>query len=140
MPKNISKIYKRASFIILAIVISGLFNVCLFSWQVKAAPMPMPKINFAYANGDTCAAQPLPEPAQNIGHPSAPMPECCLAQNRNFDATINTANDKTEPAPDGQTVSAPNNLTAENSFACNASQIAFPPPAALALATTVIRE
>ncbi|MDO8592748.1 MAG: hypothetical protein Q7R92_03185 [bacterium] len=139
MTHNLSKIFKRASLIILAIIISSLLNICLFSWQTNAAPMPMPKINFASASGDTCAAQPLPEPLQNINSPAVPMPECCLAQNRNFDATINTANDKISGAFSGLIILSSNNLKFENNFVHNISQNIFPPPA-LSLATTVIRE
>ena len=146
MAKNISKIYRRASFIILVIIVSGLLNICLFSLQAKAAaPKPTaPKINFAndnyYGSDETCATEATHEPMQHINRPSAPMPECCLAQNRNFNAVVNAANDKSAPTFSG-TIIAQSETTNLNFIpAYYTSQIVFPPPASLALASTIIRE
>ncbi len=140
MLKKYSKIYQRAAFIILAIIISSLLNVCMFAFQAKAAPMQLPKVNFAYAGGDTCTAEPMSAPLENLNRPSAPMPECCLAQNRNFDAVVNTANDKSAPAFSGLAMAASDSLKSQNNYTYYTSQIVFPPPAELAIISTVIRE
>lgn len=140
MINSISKIYRGTSLIILAIIISGLLNVCIFSLQAKAAPMPMPKVNFAYSNGDSCVAEPMPMPTENLNYPAAPMPECCLQQNRSYNALVNTANDRTAPTYSAPIILSSDNLIAENNFSYNTSQIVFPPPEALSLASTVMRE
>ena len=140
MNKKISNFYKRTSFIILAIIISGLLNVCMFSLQAKAAAMPMPIVNFANNSGNACVAEPVSAPTQTVNYPSAPIPECCLAQNRNFDAMVNTANDKTTTSSVNSIIYVSDNLNAENNYTYYTSQIVFPPPATLALASTVIRE
>lgn len=141
MPKNTSKIYQRTAFILLAIMISGLLNICLFSLQAKAAePMPEPKFNFVSDESGNCLAEPMPEPTQNINLPSAPIPQCCLAQNRNFNAVVNTANDKSAPTFASLIILSSENLNQENNFTYNTSQIVFPPPEAPSLASTVVRE
>ncbi|MDP2708868.1 MAG: hypothetical protein Q8O93_02355 [bacterium] len=140
MEKNISKILTRTSLIILAITISGLLNICLFVLSAKAAPMPEPAVNFATGNGDTCAAEPMPEPTQTINRPSAPMPECCLTQSHNFEAVVNTANDKTAPTFANAAIFISEIANPENNFSFNTSRNIYPPPAALALSSTIIRE
>ncbi|GEM_PF-5666689 len=140
MEKNISKILTRTSLIILAITISGLLNICLFVLSAKAASMPEPMVNFATGNGDTCAAEPEPLPIENFNRPAAPMPECCLTQSRNFNALVKTANDKTAPAFANATIFISEIANPKNNFASNTSQNIYPPPAALALITTIIRE
>lgn len=140
MAENISKILKRTAFITLAIIISSLLNICLFSFQAKAAPSQPPKLNFIYDNGGNCAAAPMPEPKESLNHPAAPMPECCLAQNRNFSAIVNAANDKTAPALTGPIILSQNDLRPENNLTHYTSRLAYPPPEALALASTIIRE
>ncbi|MDO8668482.1 MAG: hypothetical protein Q7K35_05350 [bacterium] len=142
MPKNITKIYQRTAFIILAIIISGLLNICLFTFQAKAstAPMPTPKLNFAYDNEGDCIAKPLPEPRETINRAAAPMPACCLAQNRNYNAVVNTANDKSTPAFTDLVMLPADNTYFENYSTNYTSRLAYPPPAGLALASIVIRE
>lgn len=143
MLKNIFKIYQRTTFIILAIIISGLFNLCLFAFQARAIqPAQTPQLNFTYDNSGNCITEPMPELAQTIGYPSAPMPmpECCLTQNRNFGALVNTANDKLAPAFTSLIISWPVKSYAENNLAYNIYQNIYPPPSALALASTIIRE
>lgn len=141
MQKNSSKIYQRASFIILAIIISSLLNVCMFAFQAKAAqPAPAPKLKFAYDNSGNCVAQPGPLPAQAINYPAAPMPECCLAQNRDFDAVVNVANDKAAPILTGPIIIQADATNFENNYTYNTSRLIYPPPEALVLASTVIRE
>jgi len=68
------------------------------------------------------------------------MPECCLARNRNFHAVVNTANDKTAPTFTNLIISASGTPNPENNFTYNSSQIIFPPPSTLAIASVVIRE
>lgn len=141
MLKNIFKIYQRTTFIILAIIISGLFNLCLFAFQARAIQSAQsPQLNFTYDNSGNCTPVPMPEPAQTIGYPSAPMPECCLTQNRNFSALVNTANDKSAPAFADLIVLPANNSNLENNYSYHISRLTYPPPAALALASTIIRE
>jgi len=148
MQKNIPRIYRRAAFMILAVIISGLLNICLFALQARAAaPLQAPPINFAYddnyAYGNDytdCLAEALPRPKENLNRPTAPMPQCCLTRNRNFNAVINTANDKTAPTFTGLIFSASDAPNTENNFTYNTSQNIYPPPALLALTTTVIRE
>lgn len=140
MQKSGFKIYRRASFTVLVIIISGLLNICLFSFQAKAAPIQPLKFNFAYNHADACAAEPLPEPAQTFNYPSAPMPECCLTQNRNYNAVVNTTNNKSAPTFFGLIILPLDSSIPKNNFTYNTSQITFPPPAALALASTIIRE
>lgn len=141
MSKNISKIYRRAAFIILAIIISGLLNVCLFVWQAKTAQLIQPlKFNLAYDNSGNCLGQSGPEPAQAINYPPLPIPECCLTRNRNFNAVINAASDKSAPNFTSPVISWTETAAAENNFINNTSQNIYPPPAALAMASTVMRE
>ena len=148
MAKNISKIYQRAAFIILAIIISGLLNICLFALQARAAaPLQAPPINFAYddnyAYGNDytdCLTEALPRPKENLNRPTAPMPQCCLTRNRNFDAVVNTANDKTAPTFTGPIILASGTPNPENNFTYHTSQNIYPPPAVLALASIIIRE
>lgn len=141
MLKNISKIYQRTTFIILAIIISGLFNICLFAFQARATQLIQPpQLNFVYDNSGNCIAEPMPEPAQTINYPSAPMPECCLARNRNFNAVVNTANDKSAPTFTSLIILPSANTNPENNYSYHTARLAYPPPAALALAATVIRE
>lgn len=142
MPKNIAKIYRRSAFLILAIIISGLLNLCLFAFQTRLAQaVESPKLNLAYSDNGDCLTEPTAnEPKQIIDYPSAPMPECCLAQNRNFDALVNTANDKSAPLFTGLAILSVNNLDAENNYSHHISLLTYPPPAALALASTVMRE
>ena len=141
MLKNISKIYQHTAIIILAIIISGVLNICLFAFQARAIqPAQSPRLNFAYDNSCNCLTELMPEPSQTIGYPSAPMPECCLTQNRNFNSVVNTANNKSAPTFFGLIISPSNSQTTENNFTYNTSQNIYPPPATLALATTVIRE
>ena len=141
MLKNNPKIYQRTATILLAIIISGLLNICMFSFQAKAAqPIQQPKFNFVYNNGGNCIAEPMPEPTQSINYPAAPVPECCLAQNRNFDALVSTANDKTATAFTNPEIYPSDNLIPENNSTYYTSQNIYPPPATLALASTVIRE
>ncbi len=142
MPKNISKIYRRSALMILTVVISGLLNVCLFALQAKAATpqVTAPKIHFAYNQNGACVEVAVPASAQSFNYPSAPMPQCCIAQNRNFDATVNTANDKTAPTFTGQLISPSAILNFKNNLAYNTSKTTSPPPATLALISTIIRE
>lgn len=141
MPKNISKIYRRTALIILAIMVSGLLNVCMFALQTKAAePMPAPKFNFISDDSGNCTAEPMPEPMQSINRPTAPMPQCCLTQNRNFDAVVNTANDKSAPIFSGLIISPSTQANPENNSTHYTSRLTYPPPEALSLASTVIRE
>lgn len=141
MAEDNAKIYQRTSFILLAIIISSLLNVCMFAFQAKAAePMPMPKINFISDADGNCVAEPLPAPLENLNRPSAPMPECCLAQNRNFNVVVNTANDKSAPTLSGPAMAASDILNSQNNYTYYTSQIVFPPPAELAIISTVIRE
>jgi len=102
--------------------------------------MSKPEVNFAYDQNGNCLAQPMPEPTQAINRPAAPMPECCLARNRNFNAVVNTANDKTAPTFTNLIISASGTPNPENNFTYNSSQIIFPPPSTLAIASVVIRE
>ena len=139
MAKNNHKIYQAASVILLAIIISSLLNVCLFSLRAKAAPLNQPKLAFAYGGGENCSTESMPMPTQTINRPIPPIPECCLTQNRNFNAVVNTANDKS--APVFTDIITPSfNLSPENNRTHYTSQTIFPPPEALALAATVIRE
>ena len=143
MPKNISKTYSRPALIMLLIIISGLLNICLFVWQAKMAEAAqLPRLNsiYDYGDGANCLDQARPEPEQTINYPSAPMPECCLRQNRNFSALVNTANDKSAPAFTSLIISWPEKSYAENNLAYNIHQNIYPPPSALTLASTVIRE
>lgn len=142
MPKNLSKIYQRTAFIILAIIISSLLNICLFAFQAKAAfaPMPPPKFNFVYNNDGNCVAEPMPEPIQSINRPATPMPQCCLAQNRYYNAVVNIANNKSAPTFSSLVILPANNPNFENNFTHYISRLAYPPPASLALASIVIRE
>lgn len=141
MLKNISKIYQRTACIILAIIISGLLNICLFAFQARATqPMQSSQLNFAYDNGDNCITEPTPEPVQTINYPSTPMLECCLSRNRNFNAIINTANNKSAPTFTSLIILPSANTNPENNYSHHTSRLTYPPPAALALASTVIRE
>lgn len=126
----------------LVIIISGLLNICLFAFQAKAAtaPMPTPKLNFAYDNDGNCVAEPMPEPSQTINRPAMPMPECCLAQNRHYNAVVNTVNDKSTPIFSNAIILSSNNLNPESNFTHDTARLIYPPPAALALASIVIRE
>lgn len=142
MAKNLSKIYQRTAFMILVIIISSLLNICLFAFQAKAAAAPIQplKFNFTYDDDGNCVAEPMPEPAQSINHPAAPMPQCCLAQNRYYNAVVNTANDKSAPIFSSPVILPANNPNFENNFTHYISRLAYPPPASLALASIVIRE
>lgn len=145
MPKNISKIYKRSAFLILAVIISGLLNICSFAFQARAIQsIPPPQLNFTYGNSDgnsgNCLTESMPEPAQTINYPAVPLPECCLTQNRNFNALINTANDNSAPVFTGPTILSTNNSKPKNNYSYHTSRLAYPPPSALAIASTVIRE
>lgn len=142
MLKNISKISKHTTFFILAIIISGLLNFCLFAFQARATESivePL-KFNLTYENSNDCLKESAPEPEQTVNYPSAPMPECCLRQNRNFGALVNTAIDKSAPDFTGPIISWPLKSYAENNLVYNTCQNIYPPPSALALASTVIRE
>ena len=141
MLKKYSKIYQRTAFIILAIIISSLLNVCMFAFQAKAAePMPMPKINFISDADGNCVAEPLPAPLENINRPSAPMPECCLAQNRDYNTIVNTANDNIAPTFFGLIISPLADSNPENNSTQYTSRLTYPPPEARSLASTIIRE
>lgn len=141
MLKNISKIYQRTTFIILAVIISGLLNICLFAFQARLAQsIEPPKLNFVYNNSVNCLTEPTPEPSQTINYPSTPMPECCLTRTRNFDALVNTANDKSVPVFASLTILSADNSNPKNNYSYHTARLAYPPPAALALAATVIRE
>ncbi len=142
MPKNISKIYRRSALMILTVVISGLLNVCLFALQAKAATpqVTAPKIHFAYNQNGACVEVAVPASAQSFNYPTAPMPECCLAQNRNFNATVNTANNKSTPTFTNLIISPAINSISENNSTYNTSKTTSPPPATLALISTIIRE
>lgn len=141
MLKNISKISKHTTFFILAIIISGLLNFCLFAFQARATESIKPlKLNLTYDISDNCLTKSVPEPEQTVNYPSAPMPECCLRQNRNFGALVNTAVDKSAPDFTGPIISWPLKSYAENNLVYNIYQNIYPPPSALALASTVIRE
>jgi hypothetical protein len=140
MARNNSKIYRYTSLIILAIIISSLLNICLFTFGAKAAPIQSPKLNFAYNNDGNCVAAPMPEPTEAINRPAAPMPECCLAQNRNFTAVVSVANDKSAPTFTGLAILPLDKLNPENNYTYYTSQLTYPPPAALALASIIIRE
>ena len=142
MAKNLSKIYRQTAFIILVIVVSGLLNICLFAFQVKAAAAQNqpPILNFAYDSGGDCAAQPMAEPAQSLNRPSAPLPKCCLAQNRNFNALVNTANDRSAPSFANLITSSFDNHSFENNSTHYTARLTYPPPEDLALASIIIRE
>lgn len=142
MPKNISKIYKHTAFFILVIIVSGLLNLCLFAFQTRLALISIksPKFSLAYNDNGDCLIEPASESAQTINYPSAPMPECCLAQNRNFDALTNTANNKSTPISTGLAILLTNNSSQENNYSYNIARLTYPPPAALALASTIMRE
>jgi len=142
MIKHISKIYQRAAFIMLVIIISGLLNICLFAFQVKAATAPIQplKFNFAYDGAGNCVAEPIPEARPTINRPAAPMPECCLAQNRNFNTIINTANDKSAPTFTNLIISPFDAPNFKNNSTHYTSRLTYPPPEGLALASIVIRE
>lgn len=140
--QNQSKIYQRAAFLILVIIITGLLNICLFAWQAKTAtaPMLMPKINFVYDNSGNYLAEPIPKPTQTINYPSVPMPECCLSRNRNFATIVNIANDKSTSVFTNLIILSSDTTNFENNSTHHTSRLAYPPPAALALASTIIRE
>ena len=140
MVKNYSKIYQRAAFMILAIIISGLLNICLFSFQAKAAPIQPLKLNFTYDNSSDCVAESKPEPTQTINHPSAPMSECCLAKNRYYEAVVNTASNESAPIFTNLVILPLSNLNLKNNSTYHIPQSTSPPLAELALASTVIRE
>lgn len=143
MLKNISKTCSRPALAMLLIIISSLLNICLFVWQVKTAEAAqLPRLNsiYDYGEGVNCLDQDMPEPEQTINYPSMPMPECCLRQNRNFGALIKTANDKSAPAFTSLIISWPVKSYAENNLAYNIYKNIYPPPSALVLASTVIRE
>ena len=141
MKITISKICERTSFILLAIIISGLLNVCMFNFKTVAAAqyLPAPEIN-SFNNGETCDKELSPEPMENINRPTAPMPECCLAQNRNFNAVVNTDNNKTTPTFTNQVIFSSTNLNFENNSTHNTLGFIYSPPEALALISTIIRE
>lgn len=146
MAKNISKIYQRTAFIILVIIISGLFNICLFALQAKAAAPKLfaPKINFAdnnyYSDDEACATETTHGSKQSLNRPVAPMPQCCLAQNRYYNAVVNTANDQPTRTFVNLMISPINKPNFENNSTYYTSRLIHPPPAALALVSTVIRE
>lgn len=140
MVKNLSKIYQRAAFMILVIIISGLLNICLFVFQAKAAPLQSPRTNSAYDTDCSAAPMPMSEPVQSINRPAAPMPECCLAQNRNFNAVVKTATDQSAPAFSGLVISPSDNQSFKNNSTHYTARLIYPPPEAPALASIVIRE
>lgn len=140
MVKNLAKIYQRTAFIILVIIISSLLNICLFAFQAKAAPIQSPKLNFVYDKDGNCAVEPTPEPTQNINRPAAPMPQCCLTQNRNFNTIVNTANDKSTPTFAGLIILQSDISNFENYSTHHTARLTYPPPEAPALASIVIRE
>jgi len=140
MLKNQSKIYQRSALMILVIIISGLFNICLFTFQVKAAPIQSSKLNQVFFNDDGCLTATLPEPRQAIDRQSAPIPKCCLTQNRNFSAVINTIDNMPTPVFSALTIGPSDYLNHENNPTYYTSRLTYPPPGALALASTIIRE
>jgi len=114
----------------------------MFTLQLKATAPQLSAGQFNFLdnnNGEICVMETAREPAQTVGRPSAPMPECCLAQNRNFNAIINTAN-ITAPTFTDSIISSSADLNFENNSTHNTSRFIHPPPALLALASTVIRE
>ena len=142
MAKSLSKIYQRTALVVLVIIISGLLNVCLFAFQAKAAvaQYQSPIFNFAYDSGDNCLSEPRPESSQNIHRPAAPIPQCCLTQNRNFNTVVNTANNQPAPSFAGLVISALANQNFENNSTHYTPRLTSSPPEALALAAIVIRE
>lgn len=125
---------------ILVIIISSLLNICLFAFQAKAASIQPPELNFAYDNDGDCVTEPMPESAQNINRPSAPMPECCLAQNRYYNAVVNTANNQSARTFTGLIISQSDTSNFENYSTHYIARLIYPPPMALALASIIIRE
>src|SRR3989338_9092670 len=141
MIKNRSTISNRLALTLLVIMVSSLLNLCLFIMPTKAAAPTQPqKLDFAYNNDGACAAAPAPEPRQIMNRQAAPMPKCCLAQNRNFNAVVNTANDKSTPIFLSLIILQSNIYNFEDNSSIYASQLVHPPPALLALASTIIRE
>jgi len=140
MLKNPVKIHGRTAAMLLAIIVSSLLNICLFTFQAKAAPIQQPKLAFAYDDGGHCVIMPITEPEQTINRPTAPMPECCLARSRYYDAIINTANDKSAPAFSTPIILSANDFPLENNSAFYTARLTYPPPQAPALASIVIRE
>lgn len=146
MAKNISKIYRGIAFMILAITVTSLLNICLFAFQAKAAAPKLfaPKINFAdsnyYGYDEACAVETTHELSQSINRPSAPMPQCCLAQNRYYNAVVNTANNQTVWTFAGQII-LPSDISNFKNYSTHyTARSTYPPPMALALASTIIRE
>ncbi len=140
MVKNLSKIYQQTALMILVVIISGLFNICLFAFQAKAASIQSPELNFAYDNSGNCVAEPISKPTQTINRPATPMPECCLAQNRYYNAVVSTAKDQSAGTFAGLTFSQSDISSFENHSSQYNARLAYPPPMAMALASTVIRE
>jgi hypothetical protein len=143
MRKNKAKNFRSTSSMILTIIIFSLLNICLFVSPVIAAKPAYQPFNLSvfthHVNGDVCAMEPIAEPSQTISYPTAAMPECCLARNRNFNALINTNNDKKALTFIGYINLTPTEPILKNNFTYH-PRLTYPPPTALALASTVIRE
>lgn len=141
MPKNISKIYRLAVFMVLIVAVSSLLNIFLLVLHAEATqPIQSVRCHFANNGGEPCAGEYQPESNHSINYPEASIPECCLIQSRYYDAIINTDNDR--PAANYTVFSAAQSekTNPENNSSYDTSRLTYPPPAALALASTVIRE
>ena len=143
MSKNNYKIYQLTSVIVLAIIISGLLNICLFAFRVKtatAAPIHKAAARASFSNGENCGGGYRSESGRIISRSAAGLPQCCLEKNRNFQAIVGTANNLTAPVFYGPPAYSTDILNPEKNITDYSLRIAYPPPAALALASTIIRE